>query len=115
MSEVIMRERQLNIRLSEEESRRVDFVAEHYGLNVAALLRMLVKREADALAARPSVYAPRPGDPPAPPMSAEHREGLRRIKPAKNSPSTILDPVQRFEQVARDKKVERDAKKSPKK
>ena len=49
MSEVIMRERQLNIRLSEEESTRVDLVAEHYGLNVAALLRMLVKREFDAL------------------------------------------------------------------
>lgn len=44
-----MRERQLNVRLSEAESVRFDAVALHYGLNPQALVRMLVKKEADAL------------------------------------------------------------------
>jgi hypothetical protein len=46
-----MRERQLNIRLSEEEADRLERVAEHYGLNVPSLIRMLVKREDDKIAA----------------------------------------------------------------
>jgi sulfur relay (sulfurtransferase) DsrC/TusE family protein len=44
-----MREKQLNIRLTEDELARLQLVAEHYGLNVAGVLRMLVKREADAI------------------------------------------------------------------
>ncbi len=55
----MMRERQLNVRLGGEEGVRMDAVAAHYGLNPQALIRMLVKREADALgiAATP---APKP-------------------------------------------------------
>ncbi len=44
-----MRERQLNVRLSGDEGVRFDAVAAHYGLNPQGLIRMLVKREADAL------------------------------------------------------------------
>jgi predicted DNA-binding protein len=44
-----MREKQLNIRLSPEESQRLEAVAEHYSLSAAAVLRMLVKREHDSL------------------------------------------------------------------
>ena len=44
-----MRERQLNVRLSEAENVRFDAVAAHYGLNPQALVRMLVKKEADLL------------------------------------------------------------------
>jgi predicted DNA-binding protein len=53
-----MREKQLNIRLSAEESERLDRVADHYGLNSAGLIRMLLKREDLAIAASPiSQYA----------------------------------------------------------
>lgn len=45
-----MRERQINIRLSDEEAQRLDALAAHYGLNIAGVLRMLVKRDHDALA-----------------------------------------------------------------
>lgn len=45
----MMRERQINVRVSEAEGVRMDAVAEHYGLNPQALLRFLVKREADTL------------------------------------------------------------------
>jgi len=45
----VMREKQLNIRLSPEESARLEAVAEHYSLSAAAVLRMLVKREHDSL------------------------------------------------------------------
>lgn len=45
-----MRERQINIRLSEDEATRLDRVTSHYGLNVANLFRMLIKREADTIA-----------------------------------------------------------------
>ncbi|HKY39246.1 MAG TPA: hypothetical protein VJN18_25085 [Polyangiaceae bacterium] len=44
-----MREKQLNVRLSPEEAARLEAVAEHYSLSAAAVLRMLVKREHDAL------------------------------------------------------------------
>jgi predicted DNA binding CopG/RHH family protein len=40
-----MREKQLNIRLSEEEADRVAFLTDHHGVNAAALLRMLLKKE----------------------------------------------------------------------
>lgn len=42
-----MREKQLNIRLNKEEAARLLLVADHYGLNGAAVFRMLLKREAD--------------------------------------------------------------------
>jgi predicted DNA-binding protein len=50
-NQTTMRERQLNVRLSEEESERLETVASHYGLNAAAIIRMLVKREYDAIKA----------------------------------------------------------------
>lgn len=46
-----MREKQLNLRVSAEELARLELVAEHYGLNIAATIRMLAKREADRIAA----------------------------------------------------------------
>ena len=45
------RERQLNIRMNEEEAARFARVAAHYTLNAAQLIRMLVKREDDAITA----------------------------------------------------------------
>lgn len=54
---VTMRERQLNVRLGPEEGVRFDAVAAHYGLNPQALVRMLVKREADALGVAPAESA----------------------------------------------------------
>ena len=44
-----MRERMFTMRLSEEESLRLDRVAAHYGVNAANLVRMLLKREDDAI------------------------------------------------------------------
>jgi len=55
-----MRERQLNIRLSEDEAARLDALADHYGINVAAVIRMLAKREADALGLAQGRPAPTP-------------------------------------------------------
>ncbi len=39
------RQRIFNMRLSEEEGARLDRLAEHYGINAAELIRMLLKRE----------------------------------------------------------------------
>ena len=44
-----MREKQVNIRLNEDEAARVERVAGHHGINAAALFRMLVMKEARAL------------------------------------------------------------------
>ncbi len=44
-----MRETQMNVRLTADEAARVAAVAEHYGLSGPNLVRMLIKREADAL------------------------------------------------------------------
>lgn len=46
-----MREKLFTMRVSEEESARLELVAKHYGLNAAGALRMLIKREADAIVA----------------------------------------------------------------
>lgn len=55
-----MRETQLNIRLNDEEAARLEYVARHYGLNGPAVVRLLLKREADAIAAKtPSPTKPR--------------------------------------------------------
>ncbi len=43
------RDRQFNMRLSADEAHRLDALAGHYGLNAANLLRMLLKKEADAI------------------------------------------------------------------
>jgi hypothetical protein len=55
-----MREKQLNIRLSPEEAQRLEFIAEHYSLSAAAVLRMLVKREHDALRTQANSFGPAP-------------------------------------------------------
>ncbi len=44
-----MREKLFTMRMSDEESSRLDAVAKHYGLNAAGVIRMLVKREHDGL------------------------------------------------------------------
>lgn len=45
----LVRAKTFNIRFSEEESERLDAVAEHYALTAAGVIRMLVKREADRI------------------------------------------------------------------
>lgn len=45
----VARDLQFNMRLSEDEMRRLDAVAAHHGVNAANLLRMLLKHEADRL------------------------------------------------------------------
>ena len=49
-AESMPKEKTFKLRLDEEDRERLDRLAAHYGLPVAAALRMLVKREADALA-----------------------------------------------------------------
>jgi hypothetical protein len=49
MSTHDVRERQVNIRLSEEESELLELVSKYYGLNGANLFRMFITREANAL------------------------------------------------------------------
>jgi hypothetical protein len=44
-----MREKLFTMRMSTDEAERLDAVSKKYGLNAAGLLRMLVKREFDAL------------------------------------------------------------------
>ena len=44
-----IRDKLFTMRMSAEETERLEAVAEHYALSAAGLLRMLVKREFDAL------------------------------------------------------------------
>ncbi|MBN1607488.1 MAG: hypothetical protein JW940_12695 [Polyangiaceae bacterium] len=46
-----MRERLFTMRMSTEESERLDRLAEHFGLNGAGVIRMLLKREDDSVRA----------------------------------------------------------------
>lgn len=59
-----MREKLFTMRMSAEESLRLETVARHYGLNAAGVIRMLVKREHDAVARDKS---------PAPPTIAKKK------------------------------------------
>lgn len=43
------RAHQQNFRLTKEEKERFERVAKHYGLPIAATIRMLIKRESDAI------------------------------------------------------------------
>lgn len=45
-----MRKLTFNIRFTDDERERLDLVARHYGLNGAAVIRMLVKRERERIA-----------------------------------------------------------------
>lgn len=40
-----MRERQFNVRMSDEEAKRLEALARHYGLNGAGVFRMLLTLE----------------------------------------------------------------------
>jgi uncharacterized protein (DUF1778 family) len=56
----VVRERQLNVRLSPEEAALLDLLAKHYGLNGANVVRTLITQAARALASSPSKPAKRP-------------------------------------------------------
>jgi hypothetical protein len=58
--EPVAREKLFNMRMSDEEWARLDFLAEHFNLNAAGVLRMLVKREFDAVKASLPVAPPPP-------------------------------------------------------
>jgi hypothetical protein len=60
----IVRERQLNIRLSDEEAERLEFVCKHYGLNGANLFRMLLRRAEEAVRAERAPAPPAPAPKP---------------------------------------------------
>lgn len=79
-----MRERQLNIRLSEEEATRLDTIAKHYGLNSAGLIRMLLKRaEGDVKVAA------------ATPVGQHGQESLNRANTAEQRAiiMSVVEPV----------------------
>jgi hypothetical protein len=59
-----MREKLFTMRMSEEESLRLETVARHYGLNAAGVIRMLIKREHDVVGREKS---------PAPPAVAKKK------------------------------------------
>lgn len=46
------RDRQICLRVSEEEFARIQLIADHHEVSVSAVLRWLVKREAEAIAKR---------------------------------------------------------------
>jgi predicted DNA binding CopG/RHH family protein len=47
-SESVKKERNLNIRVSDEDMSRLEALAEHYEMSQSQVLRMLVKRDAEA-------------------------------------------------------------------
>ena len=57
-----MREKTFNMRLSPEEWTRFEAVAEDYGLPVASMIRLLVKREEETIKRRHE-WLPSPGAP----------------------------------------------------
>ncbi len=64
MDEESVRERQINLRLSEEEAERLELLSAHYGLNPPNLLRFLLKKESDSLRAA-AAAVPSPPPPPS--------------------------------------------------
>jgi len=57
----VVQRKMFTIRFSEDELARLELVAKHYGLTAAGVLRMLLKREEDAI--RAAVPAPRASKP----------------------------------------------------
>ncbi|MEO7033684.1 MAG: hypothetical protein ABI548_07375 [Polyangiaceae bacterium] len=55
-----MRERLFTMRMSEEESSRLEEVSKYYALNAAGVIRMLVKREHDNLRTEATGFGPGP-------------------------------------------------------
>lgn len=72
----LVRAKTFNIRFSEEELARLDLVAEHYALTAAGVIRMLLKRESDAIAEKRSAAAPVP--PPAPSSRPRTKPGVKK-------------------------------------
>jgi hypothetical protein len=62
----VPRGRLLNMRVNDEEFARLSLLAEHYGVNVSAVIRMLAKRDAVALGLEAATPAPAPKKTPAP-------------------------------------------------
>lgn len=54
------RQRIFNMRLSDDEGARLDKIADHYGINAAELIRMLLKREEKALVAEATTKEHKP-------------------------------------------------------
>lgn len=52
MTTEVMRKKQFNIRLSQEEETRLNRVSAHWGVSPTSVLRMLLKREDDAIRER---------------------------------------------------------------
>jgi antitoxin component of RelBE/YafQ-DinJ toxin-antitoxin module len=50
----VPRGRLLNMRVNDEEWDRLNRLAQHYGVNVSAVIRMLAKREAVSLGLEPA-------------------------------------------------------------
>lgn len=57
-SSELVREKQLNVRLSPPEAERLERVSAHYGLSGPNVLRMLLKREDERLAQEAAAVAP---------------------------------------------------------
>lgn len=53
-----MRERMFTMRLSREESARLDALADHFGLNGVGVIRMMLKEKARELGVEPPPAAP---------------------------------------------------------
>lgn len=56
-----VREKLFTIRMTDEERERAERIARQYGLNVAGVIRMLLKREDDALQRTAPTVEPRLG------------------------------------------------------
>lgn len=63
-----MRERMFTMRLSKEESERLDALAAHFGLNGAGVIRMMLKEKARELGV----------DPPASPAAVKKSAAKKR-------------------------------------
>lgn len=48
---VVRRTRQFAIRLSDDERTRLDRLAEHYGIDVPSVIRMVIKKDYDSVVA----------------------------------------------------------------
>lgn len=94
-ADTMVREKQINMRLSEEEAARLDFLTEHYGINTSALLRMLLKKEEDA------VHATLAGRDPAAVLA------LMRLRERENA-EPRLDLARTIDRRVRDEQDRRD-------
>ncbi len=59
-TEALVREKQLNVRLSPAELERLERVASHYGVSGPNVLRMLLKREDERLEREMAASSPKP-------------------------------------------------------